>query len=191
VSIQTLAQVLQELGEPNPDLFLAGDGSGSGWKTTAGWACFCIDCFTGERTSHYGGLSMGSINMVELFPYIHALVVFHENGRGKSLLASRGHCRVVVLTDSGYVASAGAIAADVNQVLPTTHSALWSCIRQFARLGYLIRFHHRHRSTTAMNQWADLVSSVARKSVVKAIEENMDQIQPQIIEQVDLRYINP
>lgn len=189
--MRSLSQILQELNEPLPTLFLSGDGSGQGWKTSAGYACLAIDCHTGERVAHYGGLSLGSVNMAELLPYIQAMSCFHEAGRGKTVLAAHGHCRVVILTDSGYVAMCGAVAADVEQLLPGTHSALWACIRQWARMGYVFRFHHRPRSTTLMNQWADLTASLARKSVVRAIADNMDAVGVQAVGNLDIRQINP
>lgn len=183
-----MGQILTDLGVTLPlDVVLFGDGSGSGHDKPNGWGCVLIDMHTGERESYYGGTNKGSVNMAEVLPYIQALTHFHNVGRGKQLLETQGVCRVAIVTDSSYTATAGSQAADLTKPLPAANRALMAAIRQLCRDGYLLSFYHQHRSETGLNLWADLVSFQSRL----AIERGLEEVQTGTVDKVPLKEINP
>lgn len=164
-ALQTLAEIAQNLGIANWDLLLVGDGSGSGWAQGCGWATTLVDNQTRERWQFVGGMNMGSINLAELMPYLHALTWYHANV-GKQRIASIGRPLVVhIITDSQVIAAQGQQAAELSQSLPKVQEAQWAAMRQLAHMGYLLHYHWIERCTTALNWAADLLAGMSRRAV--------------------------
>ncbi len=135
----TLARLLQVHGVENWDLLLIGDGSGSGAMQPCGWAVALIDRATAIRRLLVGGLSMGSISIAELWPYVMVLDHFDSTIRGavhRKSLKQTFSLDVHVFTDSQYIANAGARVASRGK-----HIALWAGIGYFERAGYNINWH--------------------------------------------------
>jgi len=143
------------------DLALIGDGSGSSWMHGCGWAGVLIDRFTKGRRLFYGGMNVGSINLAELMPYMHALSWYHENfGRDRLKRADHGVLHVHIITDSQVICQHGSkINAGQN---PSSNRSAWACMAQFIKEGYILHYHHIPRCTVALNVVADKVAGVSR-----------------------------
>ena len=167
---ELLSQVLQRIGNPQCDIFIVGDGSGSGWAHACGWASVLIDMQTGDRRLFYGGMDCGSVNFAESMPYLQSLT-WYDNHRGKDLLQQLGHLNVVVLTDSQVIANWG------NRTMspeggdpPRKQLALWGGMLALRRVGYHCRFHWAPRMTTELNWAADLMAGLTRREVMNAAD---------------------
>jgi len=166
---QTLQAVLDRVGNPNWDVLIIGDGSGSGWDTSCGWCGLLIDKQTRGRRYAYGGMNAGSVNFAESMPYIQLLSWYDANG-GKARLKEQGTLNIHILTDSQVVAHWGnrAMASAVD--LPRKHIMLWAGLRELRRLGYMCTFHWSPRMTTQANWACDLIAGLTRREVISANE---------------------
>ena len=145
----------------------------------------------GNRWVHYGGLDKGSINLAELMPILQAIMLWHETGRGKEIISRNGVCRITAITDSSYVAMATADAIDPYKPLPDKHTGLFSAIRQYVKMGYLLQIHHQKRNTTLWNQYADVLASQARRSVIQGIADNMASVSTDYVASMPLEGLHP
>lgn len=162
---ETLQQILERFDIRDCQLLLVGDGSGNSWNACCGWATTMIEMVSRERWLFYGAMSAGSINLAELAPYVQALSWYHQD-RGKNKIHELGRpIRVNVITDSEVVATQGKQTADFDQPLPKANSPQWAAMRQFARLGYQLHWHHEGRSQTVLNWAADLLAGISRRQL--------------------------
>lgn len=167
---ELISQVLQRIGNPKWDLFLVGDGSGSGWAQACGWAATIVDRATTARRFFYGAMDCGSVNFAESMPYIQALTWFDEH-YGKDRLRELGYLNVVILTDSQVVAQWGNRAmATEHADIPRKQLALYAGMRELRRVGYQCAFHWAPRMTTELNWAADLMAGLTRRSVIDAMD---------------------
>lgn len=167
---ELLSQVMQRLGNPKWDLFIVGDGSGSGWDNACGWAATLIDKNFQVRRFFYGGMDCGSVNFAESMPYIQSLT-WYDTHHGKHALESIGYLNVVILTDSQVIAQWGNKAMSIDgEALPRKQLALWAGVRELRRVGYHCQFHWAPRMTTELNWAADLMAGLTRREVMNAAE---------------------
>ena len=68
-----LQALLDRLDIQQWDVLLIGDGSGTRWEFPVGWAVILVDLVKGHRKLLTGAMNTGTINAVELFPYLYAL----------------------------------------------------------------------------------------------------------------------
>lgn len=142
---------------------IIGDGSGTGWQDGCGWAMTVIDRTSRDYKQLKGSADGGSVNMAELMPVMHGITWFHATHGAERFKAGLGNLCVHVVTDSQVTATHGTQAADFTQMLPKSNTIFWAAIREYQRLGYSFRFHWMERSTTPLNQAADVVASMARR----------------------------
>lgn len=165
--MELLQAILDRIGNPQWDLLIVGDGSGSGWDRACGWAGILLDNQTRGRKLVYGAMNVGSVNSAESMPYLQALSWFDAT-QGKERLRTRGMLNVHVLTDSQVIANWGNRAMSPDGNLPRSNIAYWAAMREFRRLGYHCHFHWARRSTTQLNWVADLLAGMARRELQRA-----------------------
>lgn len=165
-----LGRVMERLNNPAWDLFIVGDGSGSGWAHACGWACTLIDRRQQARRFFYGAMDCGSVNFAESMPYIQALT-WYDNNFGKEALESVGFLRVIILTDSQVIAQWGnrAMQPEVADV-PRKQLMIWAAMRELRRVGYHCEFRWAPRMTTELNWAADLMAGLTRQAVIDAFD---------------------
>lgn len=161
---ELLSALLARLNIANWDVLLVGDGSGSGWTTPCGWASILVDRVYHGRQLFYGAMNLGSVNLGESMPYLHALS-WYDAQVGKTLLRQTGQIRVHIVTDSATVANWGTKAMQLGEPLPRKHIGLWATMREYRQLGYTMTFHWAPRMTTGFNWAADLVAGLARVAI--------------------------
>jgi len=165
---RTLDTVLAKMQNPQWDVLLVGDGSGSGWDGACGWAATLI---TNQpipiRRFFYGAMDCGSVNFAESMPYIQALT-WYDNQHGKERLRTRGHLQVHVLTDSQTIATWGNRAMGPTQDVPRKQFAIWAAMKELRRNGYHCQFHWAPRQTTELNWAADLIAGLSRGAIMRA-----------------------
>lgn len=166
---ELLSAVMQRLGNPACDVFIVGDGSGSGWAEACGWAATLIDLRNQARRFFYGGMDCGSINFAEAMPYVQALT-WYDVHYGKQMLKQLGHLNVHILTDSQVIARWGNAAVHASEHLPRKMIALWATVRELRRLGYHCKFHWAPRMTTELNWAADLIAGISRREIMNAMD---------------------
>ena len=143
---QTLQLLLNKMGNPQWDVILVGDGSGSGWAHACGWAATLICRRHQARRFFYGGMDCGSVNFAESMPYVQA-ITWYDAHHGKALLKQLGMLRVHILTDSQVIAGWGTKAMQGHSEIPRKHIGLFSAMREYRRLGYHCNFHWAPRMT--------------------------------------------
>ncbi len=167
--METLQAILRRLNITAWDLFIIGDGSGSGWNSACGWAgCLC-DHQSHARRFFWGGMNLGSVNCAESMPYMQALTWF-DAVYGKERLKARGHLNVHVLTDSQTIATWGNRAMSPEGTLPRSNIAIWAPMREYRRLGYHCQFYWAARSTTQLNWASDLIAALCRQEIQRAMD---------------------
>lgn len=162
--MDSLQDLLQELGITTWDVLLIGDGSGTGWDSPAGWAVVLIDKPTRGRKLFYGAVNHGSINFAEGAPYFQALLWYHHF-HGRDRLRRQGQLHVHVLTDSQVTTQHGQQANQLAADLPRANSPIWAGVREFVRLGYQLEFHWRPRKSSQLNELADRFAGEARRQL--------------------------
>ena len=182
-----------------------GDGSGTGWQDACGWAVVMVDRETRARQLFYGGMSDGTVNVAELMPYLQALGYFHNQG-GKQRLKRDGLVRVFIITDSRVTATNGTTAVNPTKPLPRSHGPLWAAMREYANLGYAIKFRWAQRSDSLLNWTSDLVAGLSRRAMLRGTEqivrgdtateaaeaiEDVEFVDPESGEAINLQDLNP
>jgi len=171
-----LRDLLASHGISEYDLVLIGDGSGNAWNKAAGWAVFMGHPARQQFKLLYGGLSEGSINLVEAWAYLHALSWFHGQ-RDKHEARIQPRVRVKIITDSDLTVQCGNRAVDMSQATPEVNAPTWSAFREFARRGYDIQFFWSRRATHIFNTCADTLASRARESTMSPVYLPRDILQ--------------
>ena len=167
---QTLSQVIARLGNPQWDILLVGDGSGSGWAHAAGWAATIVDNRQNQaRRFFYGACDCGSVNLAETMPYLQALT-WYDVHHGREMLRQVGFLRVHILTDSQVIATWGNRAMAPTGEVPRKMPVFWAGMRELRRLGYHCQFHWAPRMTTELNWAADLMAGITRREVINALD---------------------
>lgn len=139
----------------------------------AGWGATLVERLTRARRTFYGGVNVGSVNMAELMPYLHALTWFDAKFGSDRLRRAGGALYVHVLTDSD-VTVGSARKALVEGRLPKSQPALWAAMQQFQRRGYLMHFHWIPRESVNLNWLADRLATLSRTAVKQITPQDQD-----------------
>ena len=182
-----LDRLILELGLPECQFVLIGDGSGSQWNIGAGWSCIVNGRVPGwppYRKLLAGAWSAGTNNIAELTAYFQALY-FIDATLGKAVREkmNRAVLDVAIVTDSEFV-------VDSYRRQQTTTGALapiWAGIRMFEMRGYTLHFRHVPRLSITQNWATDHVSREAR---IRMEEEVRKPLFRKGVEQ-DLYELNP
>jgi hypothetical protein len=168
-----LEDVLEKLNVKTSewDLLLVGDGSGEEWTRPCGWCCALIDRHTGTRKIFTGALSEGTVSLVEIMPYKHALSWYTgSKGPMRELRKKIGQrdIRVHIVTDNSYVASYGErLAQGTTRIEDVRNNVMdWAGLMAVQTMGVALYFHHILRTTIALNVLADAVAGESRFGVV-------------------------
>lgn len=159
---RTLEELLAAEKIKTWDILIVGDGSGSNWDREAGWAATSVERVTMERKVWAGAMNRGTVNVAEVMAYLQPLEWFaaRERDRRQKKQPTRAY-QVHILTDSEYCRQAGASGG----VGAGTNAGLWAAFGAFARLGFVLHWHHIPRNSCGLHEFADSVSKLARRRV--------------------------
>jgi ribonuclease HI len=153
------------------NVIIAGDGSGSRYGYPGGWAAVIFDRESGFRKLLQGCTSDTTVNIMELSPYIYAML-WYTRGPGKAL-----HIKIKAATPVGiaprlinvHVVTDCKIIADQgnNTVERETNLPLWRTIEAYERLGYKMYWHHVERELLAVNRLCDDLSKEMRRAILQ------------------------
>lgn len=149
---QEMESLASELGVPDFDLMLVGDGSGTTAEKTCGFACFAYNRRSGESKVHYGALSHGTNNLAELMPYIHALWHYHVTANPINRV------RVLIVSDSEVTVRQGQGVYGRN-----ANACWWNAVNWFEKNGYVISWRHVRRNTNTFSKLCDRHAGKLRK----------------------------
>ena len=155
--IETLMEELDATGEF--DVLLIGDGSGSKFGHSAGWACVSILRQSWEPRLWAGACNDGTNNLAELAAFLFPLGYFISQKRPAGEVL-----RIHIVTDSEVTARNGQqTTKGVCPAFGTSQGLWWRWIAEAREHGVLLTWHHRPRATLWLNSFADTVSKSARK----------------------------
>ena len=154
LNAHSLDKICRVLGVPDTwDCLIVCDGSGTTWKTPAGYGWTLIQRKpTFRRILGSGSMSHGSNIAAELFAFLHPL----------SLLAQekiRGTLRVHVITDCQIMSTWG----NGNKGDHSAYEEMWFLIGSYERRGMKVAYHWLPRDTIDLNKLAHDMANVARK----------------------------
>jgi hypothetical protein len=155
-----LRDVVQSLGIDRWDVVIIGDGSGSTWDKACGWSAVAIERESSLRTTFYGGLSGGNVNLAELLPYLQALLWYTSVNGPKLQAKLKRRPRLHIVTDSRLAADQGNGRARRN-----VNGEIWAAIDAVALRGYDLRWHWMGRERTGLNVLTDHLSKAARRAI--------------------------
>lgn len=145
----TLNELLSHYQITRWDILVVNDGSGQTWKHPAGWAAMLITR-EGMRQWLLGRMNVGTNNVAEIMPTLHALRYDFYGTNGGKLLVSR--C-VHVISDSQITVNVG------NKLWqPHANGDLWASLNYFRDVGYEIHFHHIDRNSNPLHAEVDRLS---------------------------------
>jgi ribonuclease HI len=157
-----LDRLAADLHLPAHDLLLYGDGSGSTYEKSVGWACIAHDRRKRRVTVHVGALSCGTNNVAELSPYVQALW-FHHQDHGKAPAAA---VQVVIVSDSEMTVRCGNGWYGRN-----ANACVWAEIDAFEKLGYRLQWRHVPRNSNPFHVLADKFAGQARLAMNSLLAE--------------------
>ncbi len=161
---QLLSVLLQEQNiVPNhKTILLIGDGSGSGWNMSCGWASVSIDWKTRERKVWYGYACPGSVNLAEGMAYLHPLCwLVNQEVEAKNNGEERRGPRVHVITDSQYIRDL-IKKSDRTAGANSPMGSVFDCVN---RQGIVIIPHWVERLKIDLNRYTDALSRFVRESL--------------------------
>jgi hypothetical protein len=161
----SIFQVLGELSVHEWEVLLIGDGSGSGWDRACGWASILIERQSARRKTFFGAMNLGTVNIGEVKPYVHALAWYSEGPGRERLHGLRSNGRlprlpVHIITDSEIIANQGSGVARRKANRPW-----WAALDELAAMGYDLNWHWMARDRLGLNMLMDYLSRAARKAV--------------------------
>jgi len=164
LTLDSLESLVDYLGIQEWDAIVIGDGSGSTWQNSCGWAAVLIDKYSGVRKVSFGAASPGTSIVSEILPYLFALNWYtSKDGPGPFRLTEKRkegkNLKVHVVSDSEIVVNCGNRPASRK-----TYKALWAAMDFFANQGYSTQYHHVKRNVVRLNIVADAVAKYARLS---------------------------
>lgn len=162
---------IANLENPVPawDLALIGDGSGTEWDGSCGWAVTAVVREPRQRVVLYGGMNLGTVPIAETMPYIHALLWYcRKDGplsARQKLLGKAAPTRVVIITDNQYVAEHGEAIATGGRTIDNVRRNvfLWAAIDAAKHENLQLYFRWIDRESMALNQLADTMAGIAHK----------------------------
>jgi ribonuclease HI len=159
--------VLGRWGNPECDLLIAGDGSGSSWNKPCGWAAVIIDTHSNRRMNLSGGASHGGTLYAELQAFVHA-IDWHERIRGDARRMALGKDRldVLLVTDCLSIVQAGSRIAHGERTPESYASARasWCALWSFSDR-HRFSFRHVPRGSIALNVAADAAAGKMRRAI--------------------------
>ena len=163
----TTIKILEEFGVPPAawDVLIVGDGSGTGWNNSCGWASILIDKRSQLRKSLLGGMNAGTSYLAELLPYVQALS-WYIDGPGRALLADKraadltATVNVHIITDAEVVARQGSGKISRRKGRP-----YWAMMEALEDNGFTFSWHWLKRSKIELNQLCDYLASLSRQSI--------------------------
>jgi len=163
--LRLLAQAF-EIGKH--DLLLIGDGSGEDYTRPMGWSCIAYDRLRRKAVVHAGSATVGTNNVAELLPYIHALWHFDQEHPNKP---PEGY-RVAIVSDSELTVRCGN-----GKNRRRANGCFWASIAWFESQGYVFKWVHVRRNTNHWNRFVDQVAGLFRLAAV--------ELRPEIREAVE------
>jgi ribonuclease HI len=161
-AIHQLEALSCDLGLPDFDLLLVGDGSGTVYHQPAGWACVAHDRRQQQVTLHRGAATCGTNNFAELFPYVQALWHHHQEHRQVPAVPV---C-VQVVSDSELTVRCGN-----GLYVRRANGCLWSSVGWFEQNGYQIAWRHVPRNSNAWSALMDSLAGKARRLVLESLPD--------------------
>lgn len=140
----------QELGSKY-EVVLIGDGSGI--NKEGAWTVVIVDNRSSEISVMTGGLTLTTINVMELMPYVHALAWLERENKLPE--------RVLVMSDSKYVVSCGNGTAQSKK-----NAAFWAAM-DYYRQRLQIDFVLFPRNSTVELAFCDRLSGILRRRFVQ------------------------
>lgn len=169
-----LQPLLDRLGiQPDWDLLIIGDGSGSGWQGPCGWAALLVcrnHLVQGRlgRRLFAGAMTLGSVNMAESMPYLEALSWYDATlGRDSGRPAFNAH----LVTDSQVIAN-WVQRAGGGAKPPRSGAGFVGAVQAWQAHGYRFRAHWAPRMSTGFNWACDLIAGLCRRAVLGAVGEH-------------------
>lgn len=144
IEADAIEQLVKELGLPESDLYLFGDGSGTTISLPCSHFCTMYNNNSKEVKTFFGGFTSGTNNFAELMPYIHALWVFNSLKKEKTVTS------VTIVSDSELTVRCGNGKYTRNANLP-----LWAAIDWYQKNGFSIYWHHVRRNSNFLMELAD------------------------------------
>jgi len=154
-----IIKLSNQLGLPNYDLLLIGDGSGTIAKQPSGWACYVYDSNSEVLSFHFGATTLGTNNYAELVPYINVLwldsvAVVHQKPR-----------RIEIVSDSELSVKCGNREYSRN-----SNCLLWASLDWLELNGYTIHWNHVPRNSNPFSLACDQRAGQMRKEVENALD---------------------
>lgn len=160
-----LQKIAKEVGVGEFDLLLIGDGSGMTYDSPGGYFSWVYNKKTGEVSRVCGANSNSSNNFCELFPYIHALIVYDNSSEHSRFFSPRKQkLRVAVVSDSELTVKCAKKEYGRKANLP-----LWAAIDWFEENGFELKWFHTRRNTNPASSHADKIAGECRKRFAEQI----------------------
>ncbi len=147
------------------DVLIVGDGSGTTWNNSCGWASVLIDKKLRLRKELHGAMNFGTSYLAELMPYVQALSWYVE-GPGRNLLHEKlmispaAAVKIHIITDSETVAKQGQGRANRR-----CGHYYWQMFEAIQESGFEIGWHHLGRTKLSLNCLCDYLAGTCRKSI--------------------------
>lgn len=116
------------------DVLMIGDGSGTTWHHSVGWAVVVADSDLTTTDLLTGGSNTGTINAVELLPYLYGLRYHYYRLYGGKL---QRPLDVHILSDSELTVNVGS-----GRYAGKKNADLWSLVDFWKTQGYNIHWHY-------------------------------------------------
>ncbi len=133
---------------------LVGDGSGSLYYKSSGWACIYYDYHDQKLEKLQGGCSVGTNNYAELQPFVNGLYYDY-------CLNNKNFCektkKVTIISDSELTIRCGN-----GEYQRKENLFLWNSISFFETV-YDIQWKHVPRNSNPLNKLCDEISKIRRK----------------------------
>lgn len=162
LALNSVKSLVEHLNIEEWDAIIVGDGSGSNWQSSCGWAAVIIDRYSGARKLSYGAAAPGTLVVGELLPYMFALNWYaSKDGPGPVQLKEKRikgkSLKVHIVSDSEIIVNCGKFPASRK-----AHKAIWAAMDSFANQGYSINYHHVKRNVVRLNILVDELARQAR-----------------------------
>jgi ribonuclease HI len=138
-----------------PNLVIVADGSGTVAKSACGWAATLYWPDTKAFHRITGGSSVGTNNLAELQPFLHALwYAKHIDCKGHTI-------RVLCISDSEVTVKCGS-----GEFARTANGALWAQVEWYESQGIQLYWHWVPRNSNEYNKWADEKAGEVRRMLL-------------------------
>ena len=136
------------------DFLLIGDGSGTTWDKSIGFASTLVEMSSFDRTVFHGGLSHGTNNIAEIMAYFLPLQYLAKTA------GDRRRTVIHIFSDSQYIVEGFNGESRQEQ----GNRELWQAMLAVKRRGLVIRAHWVPRDSVALQQLADTLAGQMRLS---------------------------